>query len=217
MWRCLACIPRHLLNALTALSLVLLAAVLATGVRSLGRHESVQWRSLPDATGHERCGYVGWCGGNLGGEWTWTPVAPGNALPPGTSWYWQSGSAPWDAGLMGWPHLGFAWTWSTYDGTPSLGFADRWTARGIYAPHWFWAILFGLLPGVRGLTLIPRRRRRRRLLAGLCARCAYDLRGNTSGVCPECGAVATLEPAIGVNRPPKRRGSVLPCRAGGRG
>lgn len=29
------------------------------------------------------------------------------------------------------------------------------------------------------------RRRRRRL--GLCLRCGYDLRGNTSGVCSECG------------------------------
>jgi hypothetical protein len=31
-------------------------------------------------------------------------------------------------------------------------------------------------------------RRRRRL--GLCARCGYDLHGNVSRVCPECGAAA---------------------------
>jgi len=31
-------------------------------------------------------------------------------------------------------------------------------------------------------------RRRRRLKRGLCVKCAYDLRGTSSGVCPECGA-----------------------------
>ena len=30
-------------------------------------------------------------------------------------------------------------------------------------------------------SLDPRRQ------SGLCTRCEYDLRGNTSGVCPECG------------------------------
>ncbi|HEY2588350.1 MAG TPA: AAA family ATPase [Tepidisphaeraceae bacterium] len=43
---------------------------------------------------------------------------------------------------------------------------------------------------------------RERAAAGLCARCGYDLRGNTSGVCPECGArraaaAARPAPAIG--------------------
>jgi hypothetical protein len=33
-----------------------------------------------------------------------------------------------------------------------------------------------------------RRRRRVRASRGLCQTCAYDLTGNTSGVCPECGA-----------------------------
>jgi hypothetical protein len=30
-------------------------------------------------------------------------------------------------------------------------------------------------------------RRRRRLRKGLCTKCGYDLTGNVSGVCPECG------------------------------
>ena len=33
-----------------------------------------------------------------------------------------------------------------------------------------------------------RQRRARRVRAGLCPRCAYNLTGNVSGVCPECGA-----------------------------
>jgi DMSO/TMAO reductase YedYZ heme-binding membrane subunit len=33
----------------------------------------------------------------------------------------------------------------------------------------------------------PRELRRLRRERGQCVRCGYDLRGNVSGVCPECG------------------------------
>jgi hypothetical protein len=36
----------------------------------------------------------------------------------------------------------------------------------------------------------PHELRRERRAKGLCVRCGYDLRGNVSGVCPECGEVA---------------------------
>ena len=39
---------------------------------------------------------------------------------------------------------------------------------------------------IRGPVLRPWRRRRK----GLCLNCGYDLRGNVSGVCPECGREA---------------------------
>jgi len=38
---------------------------------------------------------------------------------------------------------------------------------------------------VYGTILLIRTLRRQRL--GLCLGCGYDLRGNRSGVCPECG------------------------------
>ena len=38
-----------------------------------------------------------------------------------------------------------------------------------------------------GPTLFLWWRDRRRSRAGHCRRCDYDLTGNTSGVCPECG------------------------------
>ncbi len=37
----------------------------------------------------------------------------------------------------------------------------------------------------------PRRRRHARRAAGLCASCGYNLTGNVSGRCPECGAATT--------------------------
>jgi len=46
----------------------------------------------------------------------------------------------------------------------------------IYAALW-WLLFTGLVAA----------RRARRVRRGLCTRCAYDLRGVTLGVCPECG------------------------------
>lgn len=59
-------------------------------------------------------------------------------------------------------------------------------------PTWFLFMLFAPYPTiafVRGpfRRLCWRYSRRYRRERGLCERCAYDLTGNTSGVCPECG------------------------------
>ena len=59
--------------------------------------------------------------------------------------------------------------------------------RRFGVPYWSIALLvslpaFGLAPGE-----IRERRRRRRMQARLCVKCGYDLTGNESGVCPECG------------------------------
>jgi len=39
----------------------------------------------------------------------------------------------------------------------------------------------------RALALYPAVRRRKRIAAGLCPSCGYDLRGSPSSTCPECG------------------------------
>jgi len=52
----------------------------------------------------------------------------------------------------------------------------------------FWmpsALLLTLLLGPAGVRWMRRRRRKTR---GLCLRCGYDLQGNETAVCPECGA-----------------------------
>jgi hypothetical protein len=53
-------------------------------------------------------------------------------------------------------------------------------ARGAAPGVWAW---FG---PVRRTQLLDHRRHR-----GLCECCGYDLTGNVSGVCPECGGAAT--------------------------
>lgn len=45
-------------------------------------------------------------------------------------------------------------------------------------------ILLGLLPIG---ALLQASKRRLRIRKGLCVRCGYDLTGNVSGICPECG------------------------------
>ncbi len=47
------------------------------------------------------------------------------------------------------------------------------------------AVLLALYPAVAFIRGPLRRYRRRR--GGLCVKCGYDLHGNESGVCPECG------------------------------
>jgi hypothetical protein len=56
-------------------------------------------------------------------------------------------------------------------------------------PLWLPVILFAFLP-IRAFIRGPiaRRRLRRRRDLGQCIGCGYDLTGNVSGVCPECGA-----------------------------
>ena len=56
----------------------------------------------------------------------------------------------------------------------------------LLTPLWFFLGLFAVYPAVFLLNT-RRRRRRQRLERGQCVRCGYDLRGNESGACPECG------------------------------
>lgn len=58
--------------------------------------------------------------------------------------------------------------------------------RRIHTPIWAVALLFAAYPLI-ALIQSPARRRRYRSEHGLCIKCGYDLTGNVSGVCPECG------------------------------
>ncbi len=56
-------------------------------------------------------------------------------------------------------------------------------------PLWLVFLLFAPWPAIAWLRGSHRRARRRAL--GLCERCGYNLTGNVSGVCPECGTPIT--------------------------
>jgi hypothetical protein len=57
----------------------------------------------------------------------------------------------------------------------------------VVVPYWFLAALLSVLPARWAVTRWRRGTTSRRLLAGLCAACGYDLRA-TLGRCPECGS-----------------------------
>lgn len=53
-----------------------------------------------------------------------------------------------------------------------------------------------------GVAVRGRRRARRRAAAGRCVSCGYDLRGLSSGRCPECGrSVTTAWPIAATDKP----------------
>jgi uncharacterized paraquat-inducible protein A len=58
-------------------------------------------------------------------------------------------------------------------------------------PFWFLSLVFAALPAVWLRSLWRAWQRRERTRGGLCPTCRYNLTGNTSGVCPECGTPTT--------------------------
>jgi hypothetical protein len=62
------------------------------------------------------------------------------------------------------------------------------TRTWLMFPFRLFAGVFLLLPGVRYVVIPIVKRLRAKRRHGLCKRCGYDLTGNVSGVCPECGS-----------------------------
>jgi hypothetical protein len=77
----------------------------------------------------------------------------------------------------------FKWDSSSLDRwVPAIAFVRNTMIR-IPLCH---ALLLSCVGAVAALARAPARRYRRSR-RGLCLNCGYDLRGNVSGVCPECG------------------------------
>ena len=68
------------------------------------------------------------------------------------------------------------------------------TASILVLPFWFIALAAALLPFVRTIAFV----RRRRWRPGLCRQCFYDLRAHKPGdKCPECGMIVENSPEPG--------------------
>jgi hypothetical protein len=82
------------------------------------------------------------------------------------------------------------WSFRAYQG--SFDPEEHWRAQAEYCfvfPIWF---LYSLLIGYPILVFLRGPVRRRwRIRRGRCARCSYELRGNESGTCPECGTAVS--------------------------
>jgi hypothetical protein len=166
---------RRLLNLLTALSLLLCVAVVATWVWGHWWHE-VGIVGVGDRVFH--VGSVS--KGFYLAEFQGVTEAYRRDHPIVTRWNHMPAVTP---GLLDHPlygvGLGFAWHREAY--SQPYPYTSYWEAL---VPYWAAAGLFALLPTARLV-----RRARRRFPAGCCARCGYDLRA-TPGRCPECGTIS---------------------------
>ena len=76
-----------------------------------------------------------------------------------------------------------------------LGFGyarNKFTNKNVYSiPHWFLALIFTILPSIWFIMW----RKRRNLPDSPCSNCGYDLTGNETGQCPECGVAIKTKAA----------------------
>src|SRR5688572_13300102 len=189
---------RWLWNRLAALSLLLCVAVFIVWVRS-HRTESTCYR----ATRGDEIFRNDWYS-VAGGRFHWTRREGrdrGNYNFPyaRNEWderpteqperNWSYGEFVDDDEAVGTTVLGFRYQRLVEEDTPSN---SRWR-RGIWVPCSFVAAAAALPPAFWAWRFHRSRRLRR---PGLCLKCGYDLTGNLSGVCPECGTPST-KPALG--------------------
>jgi hypothetical protein len=159
-------------NGLTVLSLVLCVATIALWVRSHWRLDALffpvrshYYSESQDGTLHVLRPARGW------GR---TPIR------------WWHGSVSFTKRQKQIDNSGhnhpFAWLGFAYDG--DMVYQGTHLGQQWYFPDWFVCLLLAILP----VVWLRRWRRDRRLRnVGHCRFCGYNLTGNVSGVCPECG------------------------------
>ena len=83
--------------------------------------------------------------------------------------------------------------------SPLGWFEFDWKTPGLFGntnymvilPHWFLALIFATLPAI----WLYKWNKRRKLGPNACPSCGYDLTGNETGECPECGVTTKPEAA----------------------
>ena len=102
-------------------------------------------------------------------------------------------------GLIWWrsnPYIADEWSWR-WRGIGVIGNTRRFQ---VFAPFWQVASGTAILPSIWFLSRFKRARK------GYCPTCFYDLTGNASGICPECGTPVPQAMGRGRTGPSKGRG-----------
>ena len=177
----------RLLDHLTALSLLLCAAVVALWVRSLWHADEVVFRPSDDLTV--------WSFASADREVVFTSIRHKGYTRKRTADDFRYTHSP-AGGVRGLHRrirdlhqgrrLGVGWTLPGPRDNPAM----TW----VTVPHAIVGAVPSVLPAVRCVGWLCRRVRDGRRKGG-CPTCGYDLTGNVSGVCPECGAAKPGRPA----------------------
>jgi hypothetical protein len=213
-------VRRLLLHFLCALSLLLCLAFVAAWVRSGFRHECVYCYHYNEDEPQERLVVLSSGGGivKLQSSWSlyrasasdWKRYREGNYRPAGV--YYNPEYTYFDPGMAqtfrrlphGWYFAGFGSAWNRSSEMDPAAVPPRlrvvFAFRDVAAPWWALVLMTAAAPAWQAVRIARGRRRRRRVRAGLCAKCGYDLRAS-SGRCPECGRAAEkLRPTFEVGR-----------------
>jgi hypothetical protein len=181
-------VPRHLLTACTALSLLLCIVVCVLWVRSYWGVDYVSiYHSSPPGQEPGNVAMGGWT--NRGGLVLQRTQRVSLTAEDAVQW-----SA--DRGRRSFHDRPDLLKLPTFYRDPVLGFryangsigtkAEPGSLRGVVVPMWSICLALATPPA---LSYASRHRRRSRLRAGLCQACGYDLRA-TPDRCPACGATA---------------------------
>ena len=165
------------LNLLTALSLLLCVAVATLWVRSYRAAEVLYWIG-EDAAGGQACAARASRGGLVFSRESWDAGVGGlrRGYRPGLR---RETEPPL---LLKVNRFGFGA--GGISGT-AVGPAFSGESRWVTIPLWLVPILAATPAAARGVAAVRRRLRPKPL--NPCRHCGYDLTGNVSGVCPECG------------------------------
>jgi hypothetical protein len=185
-------LPRILLNAATAVSLVLCVSALVLWARSYDHWQGVVYarRSASPLLVEASCAEGRFV------LWELRPPATddGRSVLRSEGWKWRSVRL--DEGSM----EAFQWAllnavaaidrkWELAGAIRRTGYArdSRFTTTAI--PCWYAVVSLAILPALQAVRAVrTHRRRRTRRSSGLCPTCGHDLRA-TPARCPECGAV----------------------------
>ena len=191
---------RHLFTLVSAVSLLLCAAVIMMWARSYRVVDVVGRDGAESPGGWQRGGFVSSGVGVISVQW-WLRQndARGTRGPPVSGW----GHEAWAVRPGAPPAAGPPWHGFTYEaaGSDSARPASdgrpvpkRMTySHAVTVPHWF-VLLLAIAPPALWLRRATRRRQANaRLRQNRCPACGYDLRASPER-CPECGAVAPSAP-----------------------
>ena len=195
---------RILLNALTALSLILAIAVAVLWARSYGRGALMpvdfvtrdrgdEWLEAGGSQGRlyllrasktEKAEWPGWYHEGEGEKGAWIAFT---MLPERSLGSRKDAPGPREMWFGSWERGRLDDSWRLDSRAPTEA-AKQLRYRYLELKCWPLVVALSLLPGARGLAWVVRRVRRR-AGEGLCPSCGYDLRA-TPERCPECGTIA---------------------------